>query len=145
MMTTAPTSQIKLFMCVSFQFSHTRSGRGSNFCQRDPRGRALMARYRSARRTMSSKPGKVARQGDLPLWPGTTRPFIHFALRSFIGQPVLLLDLAHQLVPLSCDLIQIVTRQLAPLFEDLALNLLPFAFNLILTSLHFDIRSGQDR
>jgi hypothetical protein len=32
-MTTAPTSQIKLFMSISFQFSHTRSDRGSNFCQ----------------------------------------------------------------------------------------------------------------
>lgn len=77
--------------------------------------------------------GDPERLGGKPLCENssTTRPIVDLTLRNLFGQPVFLLNLANQLVPLSGNLIKIVIGQFAPLLEDLALNLLPFAFDLI--------------
>src|SRR5215468_9134944 len=55
----------------------------------------------------------------------------HLAFGLVAREAVLLLDLAHELVALAVDDVELVVRQLAPLFFDLALELLPVAFDAI--------------
>src|SRR5262245_5487637 len=58
-------------------------------------------------------------------------PFAHFTLSLVAGDPVRFLELAHQLVALAGDDIEIVIGQLAPLLLELALHLLPVAFHTV--------------
>src|SRR5690606_30682622 len=58
-------------------------------------------------------------------------PFVDLAVRLIFGDAVAFLQLAGQLVTITGDLLQIVIGQFAPLDANVALQLLPLAFQLI--------------
>src|SRR5579859_3059498 len=58
-------------------------------------------------------------------------PVVYVLLDLILAQAVALLQLALQLVPPARDLVQIVVRELAPFFLDLAFELLPVSFDTI--------------
>jgi hypothetical protein len=52
-------------------------------------------------------------------------PVVYLAFCLLFGNPILLLDLSYELVPLPFDLIKLIVGQPAPLFFDFALKLVP--------------------
>src|SRR5438552_14127724 len=60
-----------------------------------------------------------------------TIPLIHLLLSFILGDPISFLDLAHQLIFLSLNHIEIVVGQLAPSGLERTFHLLPFAFHSI--------------
>src|SRR5258706_16361932 len=58
-------------------------------------------------------------------------PAFHLGIGLVAGAAVALLDLAHELVALARDLVEFVVGELAPLFLDRALHLLPVAFDAV--------------
>jgi hypothetical protein len=61
-----------------------------------------------------------------------TLEVLDFAIAFLSGLAVSLLDLAEQLVTLAGDDIDIIVRQLPPLFANLSLELYPIAFDRLL-------------
>lgn len=71
-------------------------------------------------------------------------PFIQFGLRLFFGSAVFFLNLAFELRAISVDLVELVVGELAPLLLDLALKLLPVAFDRSLVHFHYPCLLRED-
>src|SRR5690625_310095 len=59
------------------------------------------------------------------------KPLVDPATRLLFGQAVTLLNLAFELLAVTAGLLDVVIRQLGPLFTHVALHLLPLTFNLV--------------
>src|SRR5258708_34299886 len=66
---------------------------------------------------------------DPPIAFALVREVADLLLGLVLGNPVGVLEAARELVPPTGDLVELVVRQPAPLFADLALELLPVAFD----------------
>src|SRR5262245_26363710 len=105
---------------------------------------------RASRPRRCSKPSAKRRTGWPPSSARGTRRLVELPLeladllgRLFLAEAVALLDLAEQEVALALDGGQVVVGKLAPLFLDLALDLLPLALDHV--GFHRILRSTFER